>query len=167
MQNKSLSLIKNHTYKKLLQSQQFITPALKRRPLPVKDCSLQDHDPEIFELLKKENIRQLSGIELIASENFTYRYVTECLGSALNNTYSEDYSHFEKYKRTNRHDDIENLCIQRALEAYRLDPNEWSVNVQPYSGSPANFAVFNALLLPGDKMMGMSLSHGGHLTHGF
>lgn len=107
------------------------------------------------------------GIELIASENFTSRPVMEALGSCLTNKYSEGQPGARYYGGNENVDKIELLCKRRALEAYRLDPEHWGVNVQPYSGSPANFAVYTALLNPHDRIMGLDLPSGGHLTHGY
>jgi len=129
--------------------------------------SLQQHDPELANLLHKELRRQVQGLELIASENFTSRAVLTCLGSVCTNKYSEGYPGKRYYGGNQYIDQIENLARDRALQAYRLSPEEWGVNVQPYSGSPANFAVYTALLSPHDRMMGLDLPHGGHLTHGF
>jgi len=89
------------------------------------------------------------------------------LGSALTNKYSEGLPNARYYGGNEVIDQIETLCQERSLEAYGLDPNEWGVNVQPYSGSPANFAVYTALLRPHDRIMGLDLPSGGHLTHGF
>jgi len=129
--------------------------------------SLEEHDPEMFDLIEQEKKRQYSSIELIASENFTSRAVIECLGSCLTNKYAEGLPHARYYGGNEIVDQIEELCQKRALKAYGLDPNEWGVNVQPYSGSPANFAVYTALLNPHDRIMGLDLPSGGHLTHGF
>ena len=108
-----------------------------------------------------------SGLELIASENFTSKSVMDCLGSCLTNKYAEGLP-FKRYYGGNEFiDQIETICQQRALEAYGLKATEWGVNVQPYSGSPANFAVYTALLRPHDRIMGLDLPSGGHLTHGF
>lgn len=107
------------------------------------------------------------GIELIASENFTSRPVMEALGSCLTNKYSEGQPGARYYGGNENIDKIELMCRRRALEAYRLDANKWGVNVQPYSGSPANFAVYTALLQPHDRIMGLDLPSGGHLTHGY
>ena len=107
------------------------------------------------------------GIELIASENFTSRPVMEALGSCLTNKYSEGQPGARYYGGNENIDKIENLCKARALQAYRLNPEAWGVNVQPYSGSPANFAVYTALLNPHDRIMGLDLPSGGHLTHGY
>jgi len=121
----------------------------------------------MFDLIEQEKARQWKSLELIASENFTSRAVMECLGSALTNKYSEGLPHARYYGGNEVIDQIESLCQKRALEAYGLDPEKWGVNVQPYSGSPANFAVYTALLRPHDRIMGLDLPSGGHLTHGF
>lgn len=129
--------------------------------------SLKDHDPEMFDLIEQEKSRQWRSLELIASENFTSRAVIECLGSALTNKYAEGLPHARYYGGNEVVDQVEELCQARALQAYGLDPAKWGVNVQPYSGSPANFAVYTALLKPHDRIMGLDLPSGGHLTHGF
>jgi glycine hydroxymethyltransferase len=128
---------------------------------------LAESDPEVAELVKLEQQRQWTGIELIASENFTSNPVMEALGSALTNKYSEGYPGQRYYGGNEVIDQVENLCRDRALQAFGLSSNEWGVNVQPYSGSPANFAVYTALLNPHDRIMGLDLPSGGHLTHGF
>ncbi|XP_071797778.1 serine hydroxymethyltransferase, cytosolic-like isoform X1 [Asterias amurensis] len=128
---------------------------------------LATNDPAIAEIIVKEKQRQKCGLELIASENFTSRAVLETLGSCLQNKYCEGYPGKRYYGGTQHFDELENLCIKRAQEAYRLDPAEWGVNVQPYSGSPANFAVYTALIGPHGRIMGLDLPDGGHLTHGF
>lgn len=120
-----------------------------------------------FQLIKDEEERQRGGLELIASENFTSTAVMQCLGSCLTNKYSEGYPGKRYYGGNQVIDKIETLCQNRALEAYGLNQTEWGVNVQPYSGSPANFAVYTALLEPHDRIMGLDLPSGGHLTHGF
>merc|ERR1719323_1334523 len=109
----------------------------------------------------------MKSIELIASENFTSRAVLECLGSALTNKYSEGQPGARYYGGNTVIDKVENLCKQRALEAFSLGEKQWGVNVQPYSGSPANFAVYTALLPPHSRIMGLDLPSGGHLTHGY
>jgi len=129
--------------------------------------SLEEQDPELADLIEREKLRQYSSIELIASENFTSKAVMECLGSCLTNKYAEGLPHARYYGGNEIVDQIEELCQKRALEAYGLDPEKWGVNVQPYSGSPANFAVYTALLRPHDRIMGLDLPSGGHLTHGF
>eukprot|EP00741_Cyanophora_paradoxa_P007508 tig00001130_g7262.t1 len=140
----------------------------KITPLPMKgNAPLSDADPEVFDLIEREKNRQWRGLEMIASENFTSRAVIEALGSVLTNKYSEGLPGSRYYGGTEYVDEIENLCRDRALKAYGLDPKEWGVNVQPYSGSPANFAAYTALLNPHDRIMGLDLPSGGHLTHGF
>merc|ERR1711933_616662 len=111
--------------------------------------------------------RQMRSIELIASENFTSKAVLECLGSILTNKYSEGQPGARYYGGNEVIDKIENLCKKRALDAFSLDEKEWGVNVQPYSGSPANFAVYTAMLPPHSRVMGLDLPSGGHLTHGY
>lgn len=129
--------------------------------------SVSEVDDEIFALLKHEKQRQVSGLELIASENFTSRAVMEVLGSCFTNKYAEGLPGARYYGGNEFIDQVERLCIKRALEAFRLDPKEWGVNVQPYSGSTANFAAYTALLKPHDRIMGLDLPSGGHLTHGY
>ena len=129
--------------------------------------SLEDHDPELFDLIEQEKNRQWRSLELIASENFTSKAVMDCLGSALTNKYSEGLPGARYYGGNEVVDQVETLCQKRALKAYGLDPEKWGVNVQPYSGSPANFAVYTGLLKPHDRIMGLDLPSGGHLTHGF
>ncbi|KMZ63006.1 Glycine hydroxymethyltransferase [Zostera marina] len=124
-------------------------------------------DPEIHDLIEHEKHRQSRGIELIASENFTSFAVIEALGSALTNKYSEGMPGNRYYGGNEHIDKIENLCRDRALEAFHLDSSKWGVNVQPYSGSPANFAAYTAILNPHDRIMGLDLPSGGHLTHGY
>merc|ERR1712232_147201 len=111
--------------------------------------------------------RQTRSIELIASENFTSKAVFECLGSVLTNKYSEGQPNARYYGGNEVIDKIENLCKDRALAAFSLDDKKWGVNVQPYSGSPANFAVYTAMLPPHARVMGLDLPSGGHLTHGY
>jgi len=121
----------------------------------------------MYGLIAEEKARQMRSIELIASENFTSKAVMECLGSILTNKYSEGQPGARYYGGNEVIDKIENLCKSRALEAFGLDEKEWGVNVQPYSGSPANFAVYTALLPPHSRVMGLDLPSGGHLTHGY
>ena len=128
---------------------------------------LEEHDPEMFDILEREKHRQWSGLELIASENLTSKAVLQCLGSALSNKYAEGLPGKRYYGGTEFVDQVEVLCQKRAMAAYGLDSEDWGVNVQPYSGSPANFEVYTALLKPHDRIMGLDLPSGGHLTHGF
>lgn len=122
--------------------------------------SLEEHDPVIYDIIEREKHRQWSGLELIASENFTSSAVIQCLGSVLTNKYAEGYPGKRYYGGNEFIDQIETLCQERALAAYGLNPAEWGVNVQPYSGSPANFAVYTALLRPHDRIMGLDLPSG-------
>jgi len=131
------------------------------------DANLKDWDAEVYDLLIKEKQRQINGIELIASENFTSKAVMECLGSCFTNKYSEGLPGARYYGGNENVDALENMCRSRALSAFNLDPAKWGVNVQPYSGSPANFAVYTGLLKPHDRIMGLDLPSGGHLTHGY
>ena len=124
-------------------------------------------DPVLHSLIKKESLRQRSSLELIASENFTSEAVRSCLSSCLTNKYAEGRAGLRYYGGNQIIDQIEVLCEQRALEAFGIDDGMWGVDVQPYSGSPANFAVFTGLLDPDDRIMGLDLPSGGHLTHGF
>lgn len=124
--------------------------------------SLKTTDSKIFELIEAEKTRQQDTICLIPSENYTSSAVLQASGSVLTNKYSEGYPEKRYYAGNKIVDKIEQLCINRAKELFKVK----FANVQPYSGSPANMAVYFALLEPGDTIMGMKLSHGGHLTHG-
>lgn len=128
---------------------------------------LASHDPEIYDCIQLEMARQYRGLEMIASENLTSRAVMECLGSALTNKYAEGEIGARYYGGTAFVDMVEKLAKERALAAFGLSADEWGVNVQPYSGSPANMAVYVGLLHPHDRIMGLHLPCGGHLTHGF
>ncbi|KAK5583407.1 hypothetical protein RB653_005000 [Dictyostelium firmibasis] len=128
---------------------------------------VSESDPEIYDLMIKEKQRQFTGLELIASENFTSRAVMESIGSCFTNKYAEGLPGARYYGGNEIVDQLENLCIKRALETFNLNPEEWGVNVQPYSGSTANFAAFTGLLKPHDRIMGLDLPSGGHLTHGY
>eukprot|EP00208_Stichococcus_sp_RCC1054_P002097 CAMPEP_0206146894 /NCGR_PEP_ID=MMETSP1473-20131121/31723_1 /ASSEMBLY_ACC=CAM_ASM_001109 /TAXON_ID=1461547 /ORGANISM="Stichococcus sp, Strain RCC1054" /LENGTH=526 /DNA_ID=CAMNT_0053543619 /DNA_START=223 /DNA_END=1803 /DNA_ORIENTATION=+ len=131
------------------------------------NTSLEEMDPELFDIIEHEKNRQWKGLELIPSENFTSRSVMEAVGSVMTNKYSEGYPGARYYGGNEFIDQAESLCQKRALEAFRLDPEQWGVNVQSLSGSPANFQVFTALLQPHERIMGLDLPHGGHLSHGF
>ena len=117
---------------------------------------------KIFSLIEKEKIRQLGGLELIASENFTSEDVMKATGSILTNKYAEGYPGKRYYGGCEVVDQIELIAIDRLKELFKVE----YANVQPHSGSQANTAVFDAFLNPGDKILGLDLSHGGHLTHG-
>lgn len=123
-------------------------------------------DTQIKKLIEAEKKRQKKVINLIASENYVSADVLEALGSELTNKYAEGYPGKRYYGGTQIIDQIESLAQERALKAFGLSADDWNVNVQPLSGSPANTAVYLALVPPGGKIMGMSLDHGGHLTHG-
>lgn len=107
--------------------------------VPQYDGKLEDIDPEIANLIHSEKARQVRGLELIASENFTSTAVMEALGSCMTNKYSEGRPNARYYGGNEYIDQAELLCEKRALDLFKLDPNEWGVNVQPLSGSPANF----------------------------
>ena len=123
---------------------------------------LKNVDQEIFNLIEEEEERQEYNIELIASENFTSKAVMEAMGTALTNKYAEGYPNKRYYGGCHVVDKIETLAIERMKELFGAE----HANVQPHSGSQANMAVYMAVLEPGDKILGMDLSHGGHLTHG-
>jgi len=126
------------------------------------NAPLVDADPAIAALIDQEQNRQETHLELIASENFASRAVMQAQGSVLTNKYAEGLPHKRYYGGCEHVDAIEELAIERAKQLFGA---AWA-NVQPHSGAQANFAVFLALLQPGDTIMGMDLSHGGHLTHG-
>lgn len=123
---------------------------------------LKNVDQEIFNLIEEEEERQEYNIELIASENFTSKAVMEAMGTALTNKYAEGYPNKRYYGGCHVVDKVETLAIERMKELFGAE----HANVQPHSGSQANMAVYMAVLDPGDKILGMNLSHGGHLTHG-
>jgi len=138
-----------------------IRPALPLSPM-LNTSPLAQLDPEIYATISAEFARQQNHIELIASENFTYPAVMEAQGSVLTNKYAEGYPGKRWYGGCEHVDTIETLAIERAKKLFGAE----HANVQPHSGSQANFAVYTAVLSPGDKVLGMNLSHGGHLTHG-
>jgi len=121
-----------------------------------------NNDKEIFDLILKEKERQINGLELIASENFASDNVMKATGSILTNKYAEGYPGKRYYGGCEVVDEVESIAINRLKELFSVD----YANVQPHSGSQANSAVFDAFLKPGDKILGLDLSHGGHLTHG-
>jgi glycine hydroxymethyltransferase len=124
--------------------------------------SLETADPEVSGLIQRDRERHTRTLNFIASENYASRAVLECLASHLNVKYAEGYPRSRYYQGVDLVDDIEQLAIDRAKQLFGAE----HANVQPYSGSPANMAVYFALLKPGDTILGMDLSHGGHLTHG-
>jgi glycine hydroxymethyltransferase len=130
-------------------------------PVP-PDPSLAESDPEVARLIAQENVLEHEKLRLIASENYASRAVMEATGSVLTNKYSEGYSHKRYYEGQQAIDQVEELAIGRLKALFGAD----HVNVQPYSGSPANLAVYFAFCAPGDTVMGLALPAGGHLTHG-
>ena len=123
---------------------------------------LKESDPKVYKIIGQEIKRQQEGMELIASENYVSKAVLEALGSVFTNKYSEGYPGKRYYGGQPYTDAVENLAIERAKKLFGAE----HVNVQPLSGAPANMIVYSAILQPGDKVLGMDLSHGGHLTHG-
>ena len=123
---------------------------------------LKKQDPKIYQAVKNEEKRQREGIELIASENYASPAVREALGSVFTNKYSEGYPGKRYYGGQEYTDIVEKLAIERAKKLFKAE----HINVQPHSGAPANMIAYSAVLNPGDKVLGMDLSHGGHLTHG-
>lgn len=144
-----------------------ISSSLVNNKRLIVNASLKDSDVEVYNIINDEYDRQHKGIELIASENFVSASVLEALGSCMTNKYSEGLPGKRYYGGNENIDKMERLCQKRALELFKLNDKEWGVNVQPYSGSPANFAVYTALLKPHDRVMGLDLPSGGHLTHGY
>ncbi|MGH7864137.1 MAG: serine hydroxymethyltransferase, partial [Candidatus Binataceae bacterium] len=124
---------------------------------------LRRTDPQIYELIRREEQYELDSIRLIPSENYASRAVREATGSVLTNKYSEGYSGRRYYEGQRYVDELETLVIERAKKLFGVE----HANVQPYSGSPANLAVYFGLLKPGETLMGLALPHGGHLTHGW
>ncbi|WP_159795878.1 serine hydroxymethyltransferase [Puerhibacterium puerhi] len=133
-----------------------------RTPDPVFDASIADVDPEIAAVLDGELARQQGTLEMIASENFVPRAVLQAQGSVLTNKYAEGYPGRRYYGGCEQVDVAENLAITRAKELFGAE----HANVQPHAGAQANAAVLHALINPGDKILGLELAHGGHLTHG-
>ena len=127
-----------------------------------REMNIADYDAELWQAMEQENVRQEEHIELIASENYTSPRVMQAQGSQLTNKYAEGYPGKRYYGGCEYVDIVEQLAIDRAKELFGAD----YANVQPHSGSQANFAVYTALLEPGDTVLGMNLAHGGHLTHG-
>ncbi|PSR89015.1 serine hydroxymethyltransferase [Coniella lustricola] len=129
--------------------------------------SLKDADPAMYDIIENEKKRQKHFINLIPSENFTSQAVLDALGSPMQNKYSEGYPGARYYGGNEFIDASERLCQQRALETFGLDNKQWGVNVQSLSGAPANLYVYSALMNTHDRLMGLDLPHGGHLSHGY
>ncbi len=129
--------------------------------------SLAETDPELYQIIMDEQDRQRRTLVLIASENFTSKSVFDALGSVMCNKYSEGLPGSRYYGGNENIDKAENLCMKRALDAFNLDHDKWGVNVQPLSGTPANFQVYSAILKPHDRIMSLDLPDGGHLSHGY
>ncbi|XP_041978681.1 serine hydroxymethyltransferase isoform X1 [Aricia agestis] len=161
----SLRAVQNKTYRNRFHTRKLSTTSKMNSKL--LNGNIWDTDPELFDIIKKEKARQASGLEMIASENFTSIPVLQCLSSCLHNKYSEGMPNQRYYGGNEFIDEIEIMAQKRSLEAYRLKEDEWGVNVQPYSGSPANFAVYTGVVEPHGRIMGLDLPDGGHLTHGF
>ncbi|TKA72493.1 Serine hydroxymethyltransferase, cytosolic [Cryomyces minteri] len=143
------------------------TYALPKSHQDLMEKSLVETDPEIAEIMRKEIKRQRESILLIASENVTSRAVFDALGSPMSNKYSEGYPGARYYGGNEHIDAIELTCQARALKTFGLEPEKWGVNVQCLSGSPANLQVYQAIMRPHDRLMGLDLPHGGHLSHGY
>merc|ERR1719192_3135319 len=127
--------------------------------MALTSAHLQQSDADLYSILHREHDRQRDSIALIPSENYTSRGVLEGLGSVFHNNNS--------MASETQYNSLLQLCQQRALDAYKINSNEWGVNVEPISGSPVNFYVYSAVLSPGDRIMSLDLPHGGHLSHGF
>jgi glycine hydroxymethyltransferase len=143
------------------------TYALSATHKEMLEKSLLESDPEVAEIMKAEIQRQRESIVLIASENITSRAVFDALGSPMSNKYSEGYPGARYYGGNQHIDQVELLCQRRALETFHLDPEQWGVNVQALSGSPANLQVYQAIMPVHGRLMGLDLPHGGHLSHGY
>ncbi|CRG85673.1 glycine hydroxymethyltransferase [Talaromyces islandicus] len=141
--------------------------ALSNSHKELMEKNLTDLDPEVAEIIQKEIQRQKESVLLIASENVTSRAVYDALGTPMSNKYSEGYPGARYYGGNQHIDAIELTCQARALKAFNLDSDKWGVNVQSLSGSPANLQVYQALMRPHERLMGLDLPHGGHLSHGY
>ncbi|GMG50367.1 unnamed protein product [Ambrosiozyma monospora] len=149
----------------LLTAQSKRAYALTPQSQALISKSVKEIDPEMYQILQSEKQRQKNSITLIPSENFTSKAVMDLLGSEMQNKYSEGYPGERYYGGNQFIDQAESLCQKRALEAFNLNPEEWGVNVQSLSGAPANLYTYSAILNVGDRIMGLDLPHGGHLSH--
>mmetsp|Transcript_3449 Transcript_3449/g.5894 ORF Transcript_3449/g.5894 Transcript_3449/m.5894 type:complete len:502 (+) Transcript_3449:110-1615(+) len=166
MRSNALRLSARTAFRKNIRVASMSTTNLKEMAQKL-NAPLTETDPELAEIMELEKQRQRNSLVLIASENFTSRSVYDALGSHMSNKYSEGYPGARYYGGNDFIDMAENLCQERALEAFGLDPEEWGVNVQSLSGSPANFQVYSALLQPHERILSLDLPHGGHLSHGY
>ncbi|WLF81869.1 Serine hydroxymethyltransferase, cytosolic [Lodderomyces elongisporus] len=141
--------------------------ALSQTHRQLTEGHLKETDPEVDQIIKDEVDRQKHSIVLIASENFTTTAVFDALGTPMSNKYSEGYPGARYYGGNEHIDRMETLCQERALKAFHLTPDRWGVNVQTLSGSPANLQVYQAIMKPHERLMGLDLPHGGHLSHGY
>jgi len=145
--------------------------SLVKRSISVNAMQMNTHlrqlDTEVSSIIDHEFERQKKSIVLIASENFAPQAVLDAVGSVMTNKYAEGYPGARYYGGNEYIDQMESLCQKRALDLFGLSPDEWGVNCQAHSGSPANFAVYSALLEPNDRIMALDLPHGGHLSHGY
>lgn len=154
--------------KSLLESDAEVASIMVCLPRLLRFCSFALNPANAPPPLQKDEIqRQRESIVLIASENITSRAVFDALGSPMSNKYSEGLPGARYYGGNQHIDRIELLCQKRALEAFHLDSDKWGVNVQCLSGSPANLQVYQAIMAPGGRLMGLDLPHGGHLSHGY
>ncbi|KXS99018.1 hypothetical protein AC578_6147 [Pseudocercospora eumusae] len=157
--------------KRPVATQPFALQALRALSTDSQQKLLSSHleqaDPIIHDIIQKEKRRQKHFINLIPSENFTSQAVLDALGSVMQNKYSEGYPGARYYGGNEFIDRAEALCQERALQTFRLKNDSWGVNVQPLSGSPANLYAYSAVLNAHDRIMGLDLPHGGHLSHGY
>lgn len=140
---------------------------LSKEHLQLMHDDLMSYDPEVDTIIKNEIKRQRESIVLIASENLTSKAVIDAVGTPMCNKYSEGYPGARYYGGNQHIDAVETLCQKRALAAFHLNSEQWGVNVQTLSGSPANLQVYQALMPPHGRLMGLDLPHGGHLSHGY
>ncbi|KAF5095976.1 hypothetical protein DV451_004447 [Geotrichum candidum] len=150
-----------------LTSRSTFTRSLSSSAKFLISSPVEEADKELHAIVERERRRQKESITLIPSENFTSKAVMDVLGSEMQNKYSEGYPGHRYYGGNQFIDQAESLCQQRALKAFDLAPEQWGVNVQPLSGAPANLYAYSAVLEVGDRIMGLDLPHGGHLSHGY
>ena len=149
------------------QKQQQIASLSTEEQQKLLGSHLSKADPNVYDIIQKETKRQKHFINLIPSENFTSQAVLDALGSVMQNKYSEGYPGARYYGGNQYIDEAERLCQKRALDTFGLKEAEWGVNVQPLSGSPANLYAYSALVGTHERIMGLDLPHGGHLSHGY